>query len=907
MVELATVYDYAKYYVKQGFSVIPLKPRSKEPLVAWKQYQERLPSPNELEEWFKGRRANIAIVTGRVSGNLVVLDFDSKDSFKAFVEKLRSASELLRIDINNTWIVETGKGYHVYLRLPREDLVPSTKVRLVEGVDLKAEGGYVVAPPSVHPSGKQYRFIEVDGGLLGPPSIPEPVELREEEWHELLRLLAPPSRQGRKPAVNVKLRELDDSKLLRLKELLKDAWLEGQRQDLALFMSGWMAKARVHPASTARLFRFLAEERMDKELYKRLEAIYYSYKKLYGDIPELEELDQLVEEWKAQGILTRNVSKAASKELEERVKGKTGVQEILEATLGEERALEIIREIEEILGTKSPFRDSITILTDLENNKGYTNHMRLLRIYQVRRENDRIKLLKVVWEGAITDLIVYFSPIGDITKYEITWESRVRPKPLRIGPATIEEIYARLRTEGFMTNTRLGLEALSNIVNAFIIKGGAEFKEEVEYPGFYLVDGKIVVVKWEPKNITRDELRGALELLNELATKWYAKIIDKFAIIIKWGIIHPFIFVRKQLGREYQVPDIIEYGERNTGKTTLGEIATVYLWGLERTKHSIPFSEANTEARFGRAISRSTFGIVINECNSIFYKPEIINLMKSKVENTVARGKYERGTYRQYLALSPVIYTLNPSPRVDFNSLELVPKTTLLLEFTTKDKLTNDEIQLFRKNVEPRLYELKAIGYWVASYVIEKGPEILKKDWQELAEELLAEAYREARLDLPDWIKIRYEVTSYEELNAEKRLRIIEHLRKTINDLYAKHISKIIVKDDIDRLTVLDYEDIPLERKVTALVKNDLIPWIIKRRNTNTILITTGILSEIPNNIQVTSLRDLAEILGVPEKYREKISLRLGKRTTSVRAIELTIEELIELLSPEEEPTPKET
>ncbi len=158
-----TVYEYARYYVEHGFSVIPLKPKAKEPLIPWKEYQERLPSEEELEKWFKGKEANIAIVTGRVSGNLVVLDFDSEEAFKSFVEKLRKASETLRIDINNTWIVETGKGYHVYLRLPREDLVPSTRVKLVEGVDLKAEGGYVVAPPSIHPNGKQYGFIEVDG------------------------------------------------------------------------------------------------------------------------------------------------------------------------------------------------------------------------------------------------------------------------------------------------------------------------------------------------------------------------------------------------------------------------------------------------------------------------------------------------------------------------------------------------------------------------------------------------------------------------------------------------------------------------------------------------------------------------------------------------------------------------
>ncbi len=201
---------------------------------------------------------------------------------------------------------------------------------------------------------------------MGPPNVDEPTVLTEEEWEELLKLLGARngSRAPERP-LEIGFKELRDEDLLKLKELLKDAWVEGQRQLLALYLSGWMAKARVHPTSVAKLFRIIAEEKGDRELESRLSTIYYSYRKRYGNASALEELDGLIEEWRSQGVLRRSVSKGNNTSGRE-VKGKSGIQEILENTFGEERALEVVREIEEILGVSSPFRDSVIEILDYE-------------------------------------------------------------------------------------------------------------------------------------------------------------------------------------------------------------------------------------------------------------------------------------------------------------------------------------------------------------------------------------------------------------------------------------------------------------------------------------------------------------------------------------------------------------
>ena len=878
-----SVYEYAKYYMESGLSVIPLKLGSKEPLVAWKQYQERLPSPSELEEWFKGRSANIAIVTGRVSGNLVVLDFDSKESFKAFVEKLKSASRLLRIDVNNTWIVETGKGYHVYLRLPREDLVPRTKVRLVEGVDLKAEGGYVVAPPSMHPSGKRYRFIEVDGELLGPPSIPEPVELREEEWQELLRLLAPPEtgKASKRPVeAATSFKELGDNELLRLKEILKEAWVEGQRQFLALFMSGWLAKARIHPVSTAKLFRLLAEERGDNELEERLSTIYYSYKKLYGAIPELEELDRIIEEWKVQGVLRRNVSRAISKELEERVKGKTGVQEILENTLGEERALEAVREIEEILGTASPFKDSVIEILDYDKQLYAVANLRKHVVVRARRDGNRLVYKERVTVGAPTRVTVYVNPLGGLTKYEVVWEARTRPRPLVIGPAPIEDVVDRLKAEGLVLNHRLVRDVINAIIEAYLRKGRAEIREEIEAPGFYWVDGRLVVVRWEPREVSSEELREALELLGELASEWFSHAVDKFSTIVKWGIIAPFTYAMKQRGR--WVPWLILYGASRTGKTTLGEIV-LHIWGLDN-RYRKTGANIDTVPRLGHVLSQSTFPTLVNEPGAAIAREDVVETLKNAVETTIARGRYVRGSYTEIPSLSPLIMTSNKVlPRDD-----ALLRRFMVIRFTYGERIDSERAREFDERVKPRLKKLEALGHWVAKKILE-DPELLDKEWLSLAEELLGQAYREAGLEPPEWIKARYEAR--EDIYEELRETIREYLIEQINSAYFRAVGKVIVESvDGTRYDYRDPVDAALEERVRIVLEKGLLPWAAPKGDS--VVFTAGFARELAKVIgDIGGLKSIAELLGWEYK-----AVRLSHGGV-VKGIMVSLDKLIEFLS----------
>jgi hypothetical protein len=155
------ILDIALSLWKAGLCVIPLKWKDKAPAIPWAEYQARRPDASELVEWFEGQRRNIGIVCGRVSGNLVVIDFDNEATYKEFAEKYPNI-------VNRTWVAQTGRGYHVYLRTKEP-----VRTHPRNGVDIKGEGSYVVAPPSLHPSGRPYRWLRREGEILRVEKLPE--------------------------------------------------------------------------------------------------------------------------------------------------------------------------------------------------------------------------------------------------------------------------------------------------------------------------------------------------------------------------------------------------------------------------------------------------------------------------------------------------------------------------------------------------------------------------------------------------------------------------------------------------------------------------------------------------------------------------------------------------------------
>lgn len=150
--------DAALGYERRGFSVVPIRVRGKAPIVSWTEWQTRRPNETQIRMWWKAHPdAGVGIITGKIS-NLVVIDIDPGKGGKneGFPHTDMSVST-------------GGGGVHLYYQMPEGGC--GTWVGQ-EGVDVRGEGGLVVAPPTIHQSGEAYVWDPDESpGVIAEPVV----------------------------------------------------------------------------------------------------------------------------------------------------------------------------------------------------------------------------------------------------------------------------------------------------------------------------------------------------------------------------------------------------------------------------------------------------------------------------------------------------------------------------------------------------------------------------------------------------------------------------------------------------------------------------------------------------------------------------------------------------------------
>jgi hypothetical protein len=142
-----------------GWNVFPVAEGAKKPpKVKWEPYQAIPVTPELIIGWWRRwPNANIGVVTGRASG-LVVLDVDIDDTPGEEIDGWASLQAIGVTDLPDTPKATTPRGgTHALFQYPEDDEIANFVGRL-PGIDLRAEGGYFVAPPSVRADGACYQW-----------------------------------------------------------------------------------------------------------------------------------------------------------------------------------------------------------------------------------------------------------------------------------------------------------------------------------------------------------------------------------------------------------------------------------------------------------------------------------------------------------------------------------------------------------------------------------------------------------------------------------------------------------------------------------------------------------------------------------------------------------------------------
>jgi hypothetical protein len=150
-----------------GFNIFSMPRGKKEPYAGFKwtplkphrlHYDPTSPyHPNDLRQVFL-TPCNIAVVTGRTSGNLFVIDCETQAAFTLHIRMLRERGIPL-------WAVRTARGGHIYLRSNSGE-VQNIASGTIPDLEVRGNSNYVLAPPSVHPTGAIYQWFQREGDYV---------------------------------------------------------------------------------------------------------------------------------------------------------------------------------------------------------------------------------------------------------------------------------------------------------------------------------------------------------------------------------------------------------------------------------------------------------------------------------------------------------------------------------------------------------------------------------------------------------------------------------------------------------------------------------------------------------------------------------------------------------------------
>ena len=147
--------EAALSYAARGWAVFPIRAGSKAPRTAHG-FKDATTDPETIRRWYKEQPEDgVAIATGPRS-RLLVVDLDEDEEKDKHGLEVLEDWELLHEFLPETLTARTGRGgRHLFFSYDGE---LKSRANLREGVDIRAAGGYVVAPPTIHPNGTPYEW-----------------------------------------------------------------------------------------------------------------------------------------------------------------------------------------------------------------------------------------------------------------------------------------------------------------------------------------------------------------------------------------------------------------------------------------------------------------------------------------------------------------------------------------------------------------------------------------------------------------------------------------------------------------------------------------------------------------------------------------------------------------------------
>lgn len=560
---------------------------------------------------------------------------------------------------------------------------------------------------------------------------------------------------------------------------------------------------------------------------------------------------------------------------------------LIEKTIKQEKKLEILREE---TGTDS------AVIINKKTKKVIKEFTRIVN-------NKDLSKYYTIIEASPVKVIVYDSPLTDEGRtFKILWKSNLSNRVLttggEVGGGSIPEIESRIENNGYCPNPRHLKGTVSSVISAYIRNNQAIIKKDVEYPGFFEDENnKISTINYNTETPSKEDLTRAVGILDKLV-KHFKGSEDKLATVLKWGWISPFSYIKKSRGDF--LPWLVMDGSAGTGKTILGRIILL-LWNKIDETNDFGGSSFDTVARVGSRISQSTFPVLVNEPMGTFQNTSVVDMLKSAVERTTARGKYVNGRYTQIPSLAGLIFTTNQSlPNLDSIARRMHKITFHHNERKDeKQKLLFEEEFCLNNPINSPIKHLRHISYFFADEIIH-DPKLLSEDWMSVTNMILERLYTDIGLEFPDWLKSFFKNITMEEFDNDQiediRIFLIDEINKATKQVkiydengYTRSDEKLYSED------LKTFED--LESRVWNVMNERLLSWasVGEVNFEKYIYFTQGFKKILSNKTEVKqSMKSIAELLGW--KYQ---TIRVKNSNSTNKAIKIGFDEFLRFLYPD--------
>lgn len=553
--------------------------------------------------------------------------------------------------------------------------------------------------------------------------------------------------------------------------------------------------------------------------------------------------------------------------------GLKGIEQFLAGKYDKKTSLEVIRELNKCI---IPY----------DTNTIYKLQTGANRFIVMDYRNNEVTVQIIDWKKGIEvadysrvllcypmQVIIHDNPISEAGRtFSIEWISS-REGHFYTKNMSVPEIEQYLVDHGYVLTPSYFKGVVAALIQIAIENNLVIIKNEIETPGFYYnaETDSLTIVDYEVKPVDIKKLNIALDLIEDLQN-YYVGQEGKLATTLKHALIAPFGFAKKQLGLplENLIPYMFHFGKGGSGKTTIARIGA-YFYGEPDSETDIGGSEFDTVPRIGGQISKSTFGLIINEPEGVFNCKRCTETLKTTVERTNARRRYEGRHLMTILALATLSFTSNsPLPNV-----EGLTRRFVQLMYSHSEKKSDAEKKEFMEHFRmdsPDLclfHRLKALADFAVNE-IKEDVGLLRLPWKDLSNALITRAYADCERECPNWLLQFSQSVTLEDLDNEEieslRIFFIDEINKQTKNVrvYSAEDGHPRRSEDFFSDFVKDSND--FYDRVFNVINERLIPYMVlhhARNGHDYVCFTSGLRMALHEANKVCyDVKGIAELLG---------------------------------------------